>query len=120
MAISNLYVKHYQYELTLSAGPGHPPSPAGVVYLYGEARELLAAVAVQQNEDEPKPAEAVDDGVILASIRPAQLSHIIELLRHEKPVILCWDDSTGTLRLTTGSEPVGEAERKRLFSWLYI
>ena len=119
MAIINRRVRHYECEMVLSAST-KTPGPLGFVYLYGEGRQLIASLAFVTDPTRLKPAEAQPDGSVLASCSREELPMLIDLLRNEKPVFMRWDPATPSLRITTGEEPVGEEELKRMFSWLYI
>jgi hypothetical protein len=119
VTVTNRQVRHYECEMVLSANT-KAPGPLGFVYLYGEGRELLASLGFHADPARLKPAEEQADGTILASLLREELPVLIDLLRNEKPVFLRWTSATATLRLTTGEEPVGEEELKRMFSWLYI
>lgn len=119
MTTTNRHVRHYELEMVLSSST-KVPGPVGFLYLYGDGRDLIASLAFHADEERIRPAEEREDGTILASLSREELPVLVDMLRHEKPVYTSWNPATATLRITTGAEPVGEEELKRMFSWLYI
>jgi hypothetical protein len=119
MGATNRRVRHYECEVVVSSG-ADGPGPVAFVYLFDEQRQLLASIACHSDPARIRPAEQQENGVILASLAREELPTLIDLLRNEKPVFLRWEEATSTLRVTSGEEPVGEEELKRMFSWLYV
>ncbi len=119
MSILNCHIKHYECSLSLSAGDN--AGPGATLYLYGDDHKLLAAIAFREEGEELAPARVQEDsGTVLGTLPISAFPRTMDVLRNERPVILCWDSAKASLRLTTGAEPVGEEESRRLFSWLYV
>ncbi len=119
MAIKNHRVWRYQYEFRNIAGRDDPDTTA-LVYLYGSRNSLFAALAFVNDKAKQRNPEEQESGVVTASYPMTMLNNVIDMLRHEKPIVFCWDPEAGELGFTTGSEPIGEQEVKRLFSFLYL
>lgn len=118
MGVSNHHIKQYECGLSLGGGEAGPDA---TLYLYGERRELLAAIAFRADAQSLAPASVQEgSGVVLATLPIAAYDRIVDMLRNERPVVLCSDPAAGSLRLTTGNEPVGEEELRRMFSWMYV
>ncbi len=117
MSINNAYVRRYQYELF---SPNHkdPNKPSAAIYLYGDRNKLQACLFFSDHSDDKPPVQ--DGDRVIANLPNADFERLVDMLRNEKPVIFCWDSVAQRLRITTGNEPVGEEELKRLFSFLYI
>jgi hypothetical protein len=80
-----------------------------VLFLY-DTRSTVVAEVFAVPEGEPLPPAKRVDGRALLYFRRTTMPQIVDLLRNEAPVYLCWNNG-GDAELATGYEPVGEGER---------
>lgn len=119
MTSENHIVRRYQYELHNQFAPSGVRDSA-LLYLFGDSKEMLAAIAFRADGSELEVPEQHHDGHIAVQMHQRHLQPMIDMLRNEKPVYMSWSDATGILRISTDAEPVGEQELKRMFRFLYI
>ncbi len=117
MPAHNTYIRRYQYEF-YGDQVKQKNQPLAMLYLYSDNNTLIAAIAFGAEADARPPVE--NEGIVIASYPAEVMSSMIDMLRNEKPVIFSWDATAQTTRITTGNEPVGEQELRKLFSFLYI
>ncbi len=119
MGVTNHRIASYQYEFRQEPSRGEPLS-LGVLYLYDQHKSLLAVLVFRDGAGSTDLPQEMPDGHVTAQFSQAALRPFIDMLRNEKPVYLSWAPETQSLRVSTDAEPVGEEERRKLLSWLYI
>jgi len=119
MAVTNHRIASYQYEFRQEPGRGESLGVA-VLYLYDEAKALLAMLVFHDTEEAPDLPQGTTAGHVTAQFPRRELANFIDMLRNEKPVYFSWTPETQSIRISSDQEPVGEQELRKLLSWLYI
>ena len=78
------------------------------VFLYDAATRVVGKVFFVA-DDEPLPPASRTDGITALYFPRSSFASVLDLLRNEGPIELCWAGPFDT-RLSTALEPVGEGE----------
>jgi hypothetical protein len=78
------------------------------IFLYDAATKVVGQVFFVA-DDEPLPPASHRDGITALYFPRSSLVTVLDLLRNEGPIELCWAGPFDT-RLSTALEPVGEGE----------
>lgn len=119
MSSENHRIDKYQYELINEFHDGQMRSII-TLFLYGEQRQLLCALACIPGKKEFAKSQMTPNGHISAEIGEYQMTCLVDLLRNERPVYIGWETATASVRISTSKEPVGEQELRKMFSFLYV
>lgn len=88
---------------------------AGVIYLYSSGKHVGSAYFAREGYTAPDATYA--GKIIYFHAQHEQYERVLDLLRNEEPVYLCWrqrqdptEPNDGNAYFYTGREPVGEEE----------
>ncbi|MEL7538121.1 MAG: hypothetical protein AAFZ58_11415 [Pseudomonadota bacterium] len=119
MPAQNHIIRQYQYELH-NQFKQEAVNDNALLYLYGEDKSLLAAIAFLPDDQTLEAPEESPNGYVAVQMHNRHLQPLIDMLRNEKPVVFSWSPASSVIRVSTHKEPVGEQELKRMFRFLYI
>jgi hypothetical protein len=105
MAFKVHQIKKYQYSFDARAGG------PGKLQLWSDTAKIADVAFVSETASVPPPVIAADLGSATVSFKRSSLPDLIDMLRNEDPVsVTINNQSPGFVFISTGLEPVGEAE----------
>ncbi len=109
-------IKRYTYYVWSSRTQAVYQPVVAAMMLYDAANNYVASLEFREDDTLPLARKEPSTSVVFLAYRIRELPAIVDMLRHEKPVYVSWDDGPYAglnACLTTGKEPVGEEERLR-------